>query len=98
MGNDYITFAAQEQIELRLRERHPGDSPVRQRFYERIVERLAERTYDAGAFSFIVMELVYESESEREEQAEMLTDCILALTRDRDLAIQTLHAFEEISQ
>ncbi len=94
---EFIAFADRDQILLRLRERSPDSTPVRRRFYENVAERLAERTYDPGAFSFIVMEVVYDAEGEREEQTEMLLDCILALTRDRELAIDTLHAFDEIN-
>ena len=94
---EFISFASRDQILLRLRERREEDSPARKLFYERVADRLAERTYDPGAFSFIVMEVVYDAEGEREEQAEMLLDCILGLTRDRQLAIDTLHAFDEIN-
>ncbi len=93
----FISFASREQILWRLRERSQEDTPARRRFYDNISERLAERSYDPGAFSFIVMEEVYDPDGEREEQAEMLLDCILGLTRDRQLAIDTLHAFDEIN-
>ena len=94
---EFIAFADKDQILLRLRERSPDSTPNRMRFYENVSERLAERTYDPGAFSFIVMEVVSDAEGEREEQTEMLLDCILALTRDRELAIDTLQAFDEIN-
>lgn len=62
-----------------------------------IASRLAGRTIDSAAFSFMLIEILHRYEPEiGEDIASFLPKCILALTDDEDLARSARAAFREL--
>ena len=61
--------------------------------------RLDSRTYDAAAFTFILMEVIHEYEVHwGENLGHFLPASVVALTGDQQLAKTALEAFEEIKR
>jgi hypothetical protein len=96
LKSPYLEFPGEEALVERLQEMPPGRTS-REGLYRMIASRLAGRTIDSAAFSFMLIEILHRYESEiGEEISSFLPRCILALTDDEDLARSARAAFREL--
>ena len=96
MSDNFIHFPPRAQIADQLAD--VGSSAEWcESFRRKLARRLDAKVFDAAAFTFVITELLYESCGEMEdEQPVVLAEAILALTRDRHLAINALQTYDEI--
>jgi hypothetical protein len=91
----YLEFPDEDALVERL-ERIPSP-PSGDGLCRTIASRLAGRTIDSAAFSFMLIEILHRHESEiGEDIGSFLPRCILALTDDEDLARSARAAFREL--
>jgi hypothetical protein len=95
--SSYLEFPDKETLLERLRRLDYGGWPPRESIYESIATRLADRTLESAAFSFILIELLHRQKViVGEELWSFLPKCVLALTEDEELARSARAAFEEL--
>jgi len=66
---------------------------------QKVAGRLASKAYDRSAFVFILIEMIYElEEATGVDLTSLLSQVVLALTHDADLAGSAIDTFEEVKE
>lgn len=91
-----VELPGKEQLLASLRRSHVGPSGDEE-LLRAISERLHSRVYEEAAFTFILMEIVYEHEDRLAGEAgAVLHSAVLALSADEELADTARRAFAEL--
>ncbi len=96
MSGNFVRLQPEQEILERLR-LIDGHSRARDLVFQKIAKQLDSRTLDSAAFSFLLMEMLHRFEwALGEDAGQFLPKCILALTKDSDLAASAREAYEEL--
>ncbi|MCG8456901.1 MAG: hypothetical protein MI919_11525 [Holophagales bacterium] len=93
----FVEFPDRQGILESLRVIEVYDSAMEPMFRQ-VADRLDSRAYDRSAFVFILLELIYELDTDSITFSDLLGRVVFCLTDDLDLVGEALEAFEEIQE